>query len=164
MDANEFWRKTTNSTDVWLTPKYIIDELGPFDLDPCSPQHPPWPIAKDWYSLENNQDGLSLPWTGTVWLNPPYSNWSPFVKKLSEHGNGIALIFAKTETKAFHEYIWGKADGLLFLKRRLKFHKPNGEQGQSATQPSVLIAYGESMAERLRHSKLSGFFVKGKIE
>lgn len=44
--------------DEWLTPPGIIEALGPFDLDPCSPDDPPWVIARKWYTRE--QDGLSL--------------------------------------------------------------------------------------------------------
>ena len=94
-----------NTTDVWLTPPSMIQALGDFDLDPCCPNNLPWETANNYYSLDNGQDGLALPWVGRIWLNPPYSNWVPFMKKLKEHGNGIALIFARTETKGFFNSI-----------------------------------------------------------
>ena len=101
--------------DEWLTPPEIVSELGPFDLDPCSPINRPWPTAKKHYTINDN--GLLLPWEGRIWLNPPYGKyWGFFLDKASHHKNVIALIFARTETKAFHEYVWNRADSLFFFK------------------------------------------------
>jgi hypothetical protein len=66
-------------------------------------------------------------------------------------GGGLALIFARTETKAFFNEVWNKADALLFFKGRLKFHTPDGLEAQAAQSPSVLIAYGQAEVEVLRH-------------
>lgn len=50
-------------TNVWLTPRKIIDALGPFDLDPCAAPSPrPWPTAK--YHIELPEDGLAASWLG----------------------------------------------------------------------------------------------------
>ena len=118
----QFYQKDKEkTTDVWLTPPSIIEALGKFDLDPCCPNNLNWKTAELFYSLENDQDGLCLPWNGRVWLNPPYSNWQKFIQKLKEHNNGIALIFARTETKGFFDYIWNDADSIMFLKSRIKF-------------------------------------------
>lgn len=56
--------------DEWLTPPDIIKGLGSFDLDPCSPVNRPWDTADRHYTIED--DGLMQPWSGRVWLNPPY--------------------------------------------------------------------------------------------
>ena len=46
--------------DRYLTPKHIVEALGPFDLDPCgAPGHV---LAKNTYLLENGDDGLRDPW------------------------------------------------------------------------------------------------------
>lgn len=55
--------------DEWLTPPSIIRSLGAFDMDPCSPLNRPWDTAENHYTIED--DGLSKPWTGRVWCNPP---------------------------------------------------------------------------------------------
>jgi len=145
-----------DTTDVWLTPQSLLDKLGHFDLDPCSPKEMPYKIADRFYSLENNEDGLMLPWEGRVWLNPPYSNWVPFMKRLKEHNNGLALIFARTETQGFFDHIWNDANSILFLKRRLKFSRLDGSLGGGSTTPSVLIAYGENNSEILENCGLDG--------
>ena len=62
-------------TDVWLTPPNILEALGgadSFDLDPCAPLNRPWDMARNHYTIDD--DGLARPWSGRVWLNPPYAN------------------------------------------------------------------------------------------
>jgi hypothetical protein len=51
----------------WLTPKEIIDILGPFDLDPCFSLPHPWETAKNFFT--EKEDGLIQPWSGFVWCN-----------------------------------------------------------------------------------------------
>jgi hypothetical protein len=109
--------KTTMRTDEWLTPPSIIRALGEFDLDPCSPITRPWPTAKNHYTINDN--GLLLPWTGRVWMNPPYGNTMVnWLKKLANHGNGIALTFARTETVAFQEHVFPYCMVKVFYSQR----------------------------------------------
>lgn len=152
---------TKAKTETWLTPRPILDALGPFDLDPCAAPDPrPWPTAGVHYALPA-EDGLSLPWFGRVWLNPPYGrSLGTWLSRLVRHGTGTALIFARTDTDAFHAHVWEQADALLFLKGRLHFHLPDGSRGiENGGAPSVLIAYGPRDAERLLDSGLDGAFV-----
>lgn len=146
-------------TTVWLTPPHILDALGDFDLDPCAPIDRPWDMAANHYTIED--DGLAQPWFGRVWCNPPYgSEMNPFLDKLSRHGGGgIALLFARTETRAFFKYVWDRADALLFLRGRIRFHRPDGLLGDNAGAPSVLVAYGEAEVEVLRNCGLDGKLV-----
>lgn len=155
----KFYQNNDKTTDIWLTPPSLIEKLGEFDLDPCCPNNLTWKTAKKYYSLENGQNGLELPWNGRVFLNPPYSNWVDFLKKLSEYNNGIALIFARVETRGFFDYIWNKANSLLFLKGRVKFLRSDGSKAQSSTQPSVLIAYGEENSKILENCGIEGKFI-----
>ena len=151
---------TISGTEVWLTPPHIIEALGVFDLDPCASEDRPWDTAKHHYTIKH--DGLTQPWIGRIWCNPPYGpKMGPFLDKLAGHsGGGVALVFARTETKAFFDFVWDKATAILFLKGRLKFHKPNGELGGTAGSPSVLIAYGEAEAENLKNCKLQGKYLR----
>ena len=148
-------------TDVWLTPPVILSALGPFDLDPCAAPEPrPWPTAREHYTAAD--DGLRLPWHGRCWVNPPYSNAEVWLTRLADHGCGTALIFARTETRAFFEQVWLRASGLLFLRGRLTFHRPDGRIGSgNSGAPSVLVAYGESDALALARAPLVGRFVWG---
>jgi hypothetical protein len=148
-------------THTWLTPRWLVSALGVFDLDPCAAPMPrPWDTARGHYTAPH-EDGLSLPWDGRVWLNPPYGDESgAWLRKLGRHGRGTALIFARTETEVFGSHVFGKADGLLFLRGRLFFHYPNGFRApHNAGAPSVLCAYGPDDAELLHDSGLEGHFV-----
>ena len=109
----------------WLTPLELIAALGEFDLDPCTPEIMPWQTARFRYTRRN--DGLSSPWFGRVFLNPPFGPYArKWLARLREHGNGIALVPARTETRMFFESVWGYADGVCFVRGRLKFHHPDG--------------------------------------
>ncbi|MEI7818004.1 MAG: DNA N-6-adenine-methyltransferase [Desulfuromonadales bacterium] len=141
--------------DEWLTPKEMLDVLGPFDLDPCSPTVRPWPTARLHFTIED--DGLTSPWPlgCSVWMNPPYGRATgTWLNKLANHaacenGDGIALIFARTETKMFFEYVWPLAHAILFIKGRIRFCDTQGKPGAHAPAPSCLVAYGEKSIKRI---------------
>lgn len=146
-----------SKTDTWLTPPHIIEALGRFDLDPCG--FPGWPTADKAICLPD--DGLAADWHGRVWLNPPYGTetWD-WLARLAEHGQGTALIFARTETEGFVREVWGKAWAVLFLSGRLYFHKPDGSRASAnAGAPSALVAYGDEDRYLLRKSGLAGTYV-----
>jgi hypothetical protein len=141
---------------VWLTPPHIVDALGPFDLDPCSPLDRPWDTAAKHYTIED--DGLSHEWEGRVWMNPPYgAAAATWLERLAKHGDGIALVFARTETRMFFDWVWPHATALLFIEGRLYFHRPDGTRAKANSgAPSVLIAYGHDAAQRLANSDIPG--------
>lgn len=148
----------TATTHDWLTPPEILQALGTFDMDPCASQFQPWRTATNQFTIED--DGLARDWHGRVWCNPPYGpHAEKFLKRMSEHGNGITLIFARTETKAFQEYCWKRASGMLFMAGRIKFRLPGGGVSGPAGAPSVLIAFGAKNAEALCDSGIAGYFV-----
>ena len=155
---------TYNESKEWYTPRRIFNSLGlGFDLDPCSPGQEvvPWVPARVHHTVEDN--GLETEWFGRVFMNPPYGMDTPkWMKKLSEHGNGIALVFARTDTKWFHAYV-PEADAICFIARRIGFVPYDKAQlyadGQYQTgggcgAASMLVAYGAEMAGALLRSKL----------
>lgn len=155
---NTSFQKAKKGKTEWLTPPDLVKKLGDFDLDPCCPINPPFLHAKTNYTIKD--DGLLQEWFGRVFLNPPYNRklylW---LEKLKKHGNGIAVLFARTETKFFFENIWNDADAILFVKRRIKFYHVNGKQGGSPGAPSVIVAYGKNNAEILKNSKIEGKYL-----
>lgn len=155
----------TPLTTTWLTPPHIQPALGgweSFALDPCAAPAPrPWSTARV-MNAEADGDGLALKWDGRVWLNPPYTSAEigAWLEKLAGHGEGTALIFARTETAVFQSQVWDRASGLLFLAGRLHFHDALGERAKAnAGAPSVLCAYGPEDMDRLAGSDLPGTFV-----
>jgi len=160
--ANLGNEKTVSGTDVWLTPPALIAKLGRFDLDPCASLDRPWDTADKHFTVED--DGLAQDWAGRVWMNPPYGRgMDQWMKKMVQHkhaGNsGLVLIFARTETKTFFDYVWDEADAILFIKGRIKFHTPDGKPSGTAGSPSVLIAYGKDEVEALRNCGIAGKLV-----
>lgn len=153
-------RPSKGRSEDWITPKYIIDALGPFDLDPCASLIQPWTCARDQYTIDDN--GLMLSWQGMIWLNPPYGPYvERWMERLALHNNGIALIFARTETRMFHRLIWDAATSLLFLKGRITFCWPNGQEAEAnAGGPSVLVAYGGEADKRLTDCGIKGKYLR----
>lgn len=144
----------------WLTPPYIIESLGPFDLDPCSPVKRPWNTAKEHFTKKDN--GLIQKWEGKVWCNPPYGrDTKDWLKKCSDHNNCMVLIFARTETKMFFDHVWNKATGILFMKGRPRFYNLDGTECRTNMPgaPSVIIAYGKENAKILKNSDIPGKFI-----
>src|SRR5262249_36154448 len=149
----------SSTSEYWETPKELLEPLytifGTFDLDPCSPtsnRRTAPEKAKVYYTEAD--DGLSLPWFGTVFMNPPYnrslSRWTAKAKAEVEQGNAemvVGLIPARTDTAYWHRDIAGAAS-VLFLKGRLKF----GHAEQVAPFPSCLVVWGgsEELVTRLQ--------------
>lgn len=87
-----------------------------------------------------------------VWCNPPYgSETGKWLKRLVDHGDGIALIFARTETRMFFDHAWNYADAVFFFEGRLHFHHVDGRRAAAnAGAPSCLVAYGSANRRAIR--------------
>lgn len=138
----------SSNTPEWATPQSFFDALNKefsFTLDPCS-THENTKCEKH-YTKED--DGLSKNWGGeVVFCNPPYGRELPkWVKKCyeeSRHADVVMLIPARTDTRWFHDYIYGKAE-IRFIKGRLKF----GNAKQSAPFPSMVVIYRASQGVQM---------------
>ena len=150
-------QKTVGKSQIHITPKWIIDALGPFTTDPCAANPRPWDCALRNYT----ENGLMLPWLGRVWLNPPFNRYevATWVRRLADHGNGIALLHARTEARWF-EPVWDAAAAILFMADRIKFCRPDGsEQPANSGAPAVLAAFGRDNVDFLRASRIPGALV-----
>ena len=131
----------SSKTDLWETPQYLFDQLDKefnFDIDVCAT--PENAKCQNYYTKE--QDGLSQPWIGTVWCNPPYGRQISFwVEKAwfsakNENSIVVMLLPARTDTRWFHDYIYKKQNvEIRFLKGRLKF----GNSKNAAPFPSMIV-------------------------
>jgi hypothetical protein len=141
-----------------ITPYSIIDALGPFDLDPCAAVKRPWTCA--WINW--TEHGLDRKWLRHfVFLNPPYDDCERWIDRLAQHGHGIALLHARTETRWFRP-IWEHASGILFLANRLKFFRPDGtEHRANSGAPPVLAGFGDEALARLQRCGIRGALVTG---
>lgn len=123
------------TSDDYYTPRWVFDALAvTFDLDVCAPPSGiPWIPAARYLTIED--DGLNSPWEGRVWMNPPYSDPTPWMRRFLDHGNGIALV-AFTRGRWCME-MWERADGIVL-------HRKLGEfVGGGVSFVCPLVAMGE---------------------
>jgi hypothetical protein len=145
-----------NRTNDWLTPQWIIDAIGISDLDPCGYSVDGKFFTRPaTYSYVPPQDGLSLPWFGSVYCNPPYDQnvrWLARCREYHEQSGKdvIVLIFNRSETKYFQEHV-PYATGLIFLAGRVAFLNGQGKIQGKANAPTILIAYGEHAFSRIQN-------------
>lgn len=139
----------------WYTPPEVFEALRlTFDLDPAAPPGGvPWVPANTHYSAR--EDGLAQPWSGTVWLNPPYGREvGQWLARLADHGDGIALVFARTDTRWWHATV-PDATAVCFIAGRIRFVPGDGRATRdTAGAPSALIAYGLTCAIAVAESGL----------
>lgn len=152
-------QRTEGKNDEWGTPPEIMTPLGKFDLDPCAFARPLKALAR-WNLALPFECGLKHDWSVgeflakdlipehrlRIWCNPPFNRYQrpKWMRKMSEHGNGIMLIPAATETKAFFDYVWEKAHAVCFLRGRPHFHYIDGTRAKANCGCSIaLVAYGK---------------------
>ena len=132
----------SSKSNEWTTPQYLFNELNDdfnFTLDPCATDKNA--KCSKYFTIED--DGLSKDWSNdVVFMNPPYGREiKKWIKKAYEESlNGatvVCLIPARTDTTYWHDYIFGKALDIRFLKGRLKF----GDSKNSAPFPSAIVVY-----------------------
>lgn len=154
-------QKSIGITDDWITPIEILKHLGVFDLDPSASINQPWATAKSHFTIKD--DGLKKEWTGRIWLNPPFNRYDRplWMKKMSEHNNGIMLIPAACETKPFQKFVFGKATGILMLNHRPVFCFPNGQKANGNAGATIcLISYGKENLKALKESNLGTVLIE----
>lgn len=137
----------------WHTPPKFIEAarevMGSIDLDPATSEIGNRIIqAKTIYTKENS--GLVHPWSGNIWMNPPYNNSlvDDFTKKLVNElpniNQACVLVNNATETKWFQN-IMSKCDMICFVKSRIKFLDVNGEATGSSLQGQVIMYFGKNL-------------------
>ncbi|MBF0877218.1 adenine methyltransferase [Gluconobacter cerevisiae] len=147
-------------TDEHYTPPEVFSALGcRFDLDPCSPTDRTHICVPANQFFTPDEDGLTQPWDGFVWLNPPFGGRNgivPWLKRFVAHGNGIVLVNALTSAGWFHDYApW--MDAILFPCGKTKFVQTDGTVAKSPQGGIALMAMGQQGKEGLRRAARSGY-------
>jgi hypothetical protein len=131
------------TSDDYYTPAWVFQRMNiEFDLDVCAPPGGiPWIPAKRYYTQAD--DGLTSPWEGRVWMNPPYSNTTPWARRFIAHANGICLVqHAKSrwhiELMSTAEAIVAPADGYFDFT------------GGSISMPVMFAAFGDDCIDAIR--------------
>lgn len=138
----------SSSTYEWETPQWLFNDLNQvygFTLDVCASEQNRKCDA--YYTKE--QDGLKKKWHGTCWMNPPYGrNIGKWVEKAYTASTiygatVVCLLPARTDTRWFHDYVYGKAE-VTFLKGRLRF----GGAKVNAPFPSMVAVYSAKWRQK----------------
>lgn len=143
----------------WITPRWILDALGPFDLDPCASATQPWPTAAR--SIQPPVNGLSIHWEARdlVWLNPPYGRFAAeWIERLASHpAGGIALLMARLDT-IWQQRLVARSSACVIIRRRVRFARPDGTTPSrgDAGGASLLMAFGPVAKARLERAWGSG--------
>lgn len=144
---------THNSgNNEWYTPpEYIAAArtvMGGIDLDPASsPKANEIVQAPMFFTMED--DGLTRPWTGRVWLNPPYSGdlVARFVEKVvnsirsGDVEQAVVLVNNATETGWF-QLLAEHATSVAFPKGRIRYLDSDGRPRQSPLQGQAFLYFG----------------------
>jgi phage N-6-adenine-methyltransferase len=140
----------------WYTPPVFIelarDVMGSIDLDPATSAFAQETVLAETYFTKED-DGLSRPWSGRVWMNPPYEKGliDQFIDKLALHfeaGNVeqfVVLVNNATDTRWFARLL-EVASAVVFPTGRVRFLRPDGERG--APLQGQALVYGGPNAER----------------
>lgn len=158
--------QSVGASDEWYTPSHVFEALGAlFDMDVASPGRAvtPWIPAINYVT----SDGLSRPWSGYVWMNPPFGARNaivPWLAKFFDHGNGIALTPDRTSAPWWQEFA-PRADAVLFVARKIRFiagfddpdgNFKRGDPGKSPAQGTCLMAAGPRAVEDLCRAQAAG--------
>ena len=135
---------SSEAGQVQLTPKWVLDLLGPITLDPCTEPDNPTDAAAIYTKRDN---GLIQQWvrSGLVFINPPFREIFPWAEKISEETlsprcRGALLVPFRGEMEWFHLCL-RKARFLHSFSRRVHYEKA-GRVKSSCPFPSCLFLFG----------------------
>ena len=146
-----------SASDEWYTPPEYIglawQVMGGIDCDPASNEvAQKWVQAETWYGIKEN--GLTQPWHGRVWLNPPYGTgiqqWTGKAITAYEQGDIIQaiLLVRPAPGSAWFQELAGKFASCV-TNKRIKFIDAQGQQQASPVHGNVFFYLGEDV-ERFR--------------
>jgi hypothetical protein len=136
----------SRETDERYTPRWIFEALGEtFDMDPASPPLgiSQVPTTAVW---TKDDDGLTQPWHGFVWCNPPFSLATPWADRFIDHACGIWL--GPVANSDWHVRMTRTSDAMVLL-RDFAFISPT-HAGRRSSMPLSMHAYGPRACAALR--------------
>jgi hypothetical protein len=114
------------TSDDWYTPRWVFDAAGiVFDMDVAAPADPAMRTCPAREYLTAVEDGLTAPWEGNVWMNPPYKASQPWVDRPAKHPSGLALLPVLPEVR-WLGHLLKVADAVTILS--VNFQRPDGRQ------------------------------------
>ena len=159
------------SEEEWYTPAVFIEAareaMGGIDLDPASSAEAQATVgARRWYGKDT--DGLTRPWDGRLWLNPPYTSGlvDRFASRLVEHLDSGEVTAAVWLSNASFDTKWGQplcaaASGLCLVSGRVKFVPGSGQRVSSNASPTMVLYFGGNPSRfRKAFSELGNVWVR----
>ncbi len=139
----------TLDSDAWYTPEWIFDGLGiTFDLDVAAPAEGGFVPALRRYTVAD--DGLTMPWSGVIWCNPPYSSPTAWCRKWAEHEpGGCLLIRADLSTGGPFAAVCA-ATSIYVAPKRIQFVSGAGASTGAVNFSTVLLGRGTVADEGIR--------------
>ncbi|MDQ2069275.1 DNA N-6-adenine-methyltransferase [Natronospira bacteriovora] len=153
-----------NKSVEWYTPAWVFEALGiRFDLDPASPWDHETHVPAT-RKLTAFDDGLKSPWSGRIWLNPPYGRETGrWMDRMIDHGDGIALVFSRTDV-SWCQKAMKTCDAMLFYRGRMQFvpGTENQHKRSRCGAASLFFAWGGDCASALARISDRGVFISKK--
>jgi hypothetical protein len=136
-----------DTTDDWYTPPWLFEAAGlTFDIDVAAPVDPARRTCPAKAYLTPLEDGLTAPWEGLVWMNPPWSRSLPWLERFAVHpGGGLALLPATRSAST--QALFSCADAVTFFTGQ--FSRPNGAIDHNPWL-LILAARGDDARQALR--------------
>src|SRR5215475_1262987 len=147
-----------DTSDDCYTPRWIFDAAGlVFDMDVAAPVDPARRTCPARRYLTPVENGLIQPWTGLVWLNPPYSDPGPWIDRFARHRSGLALVRASKRC-AWVGSLLRCADGITLLSPT--FSRPDGSILELMSLV-ILAACGQEAVGALARVAAADKYVQG---
>lgn len=120
--------------------------MGPIDLDPCSNAYS-IVNARVAYDLSRGEDGLILPWFGTIFVNGPWSKLGPWsYRAVSEWGIECFFWGPVYPESKWAKHLWTVKPAVCFWGERVK-HPSRGEPSANSMWPTMMVYIGERNEE-----------------
>lgn len=131
------------TSNEWYTPHWIFQAAGiSFTMDVCAPIAPEDRTCPAGQYVTVLEDGLTFPWRGMVWMNPPYTRLTDWGKRWATHPEGMALVPATRSPGV--AAVTEAADSIVLLGNGLEFIRPGMRDGGHLQWSCILAARGRS--------------------
>lgn len=138
------------TSDDWYSPAWLFLGMGlSFDLDVAAPVGGPLHVPADrWLTIAD--DGLTAPWEGLVWCNPPYSEPGPWCQRWAAHPAGGCLLIRSDLSAVGPHVAWAASSSCYVPPGRLRFVHPDHGDSRGVPFTSILLGRGPVVDDAFR--------------